>query len=207
MRRWEAMPELKHAELIDGVVLMASPVSSPHADVHFPLTTWLGIYVAATPGCRGGVDATWLMGPKNIPQPDIAIRILPEHGGQSRIEGQYTAGAPELVVEIAATSRARDLGPKLKLYENMGVREYLVALTSKKQFLWRTLTPNGYEPIADSNDGIMRSHFFPGLWLDPQALWSGDQARVFAVLQEGLATPEHGAFVAKLAQSRQRERS
>src|SRR5437763_671939 len=83
MRRWEAMPELKHAELIDGVVHMPSPVSRGHSNYHFVLSGWLGYYTANTPGCEGGSEGTWLMGSRNVPQPDITLRILPERGGQS----------------------------------------------------------------------------------------------------------------------------
>jgi Uma2 family endonuclease len=199
MRRWEAMPDLKHAELIDGTVYMPSPVSSPHSLFHFTLSYWLGAYEAHTPGCQGGMEGTWLMGERNVPQPDTTLRILPEKGGQSRDEGDYTAGAPELIVEVAVSSRVRDLGIKLKLYERMGVQEYLVAVTEKAQLIWNVLTPSGYQPLAADADGIMRSGCFPGLWLDPAALWALDKVQINTVLQQGLATPEHAAFVARLA--------
>lgn len=201
MRRWEAMPELKHAELIDGIVHMPSPVSLKHSDYHFPLSAWLGLYAAQTSGCRGGLEGTWLMGDRDVSQPDITLRILPESGGQSWVEGEYTAGAPELIVEVAVTSRARDLGAKLSLYERMGVREYLVAVPSTQQLFWKELAEGGYRSLDPGADGILRSHCFPGLWLDPDALWRLDLARVFAVLQEGLASPEHAVF-AKAIQCR-----
>ncbi len=202
LRRWEAMPDLKHAELIDGIVYMPSPVSLQHAKFHLPLAGWIANYAASTPGCQGGVEGTWLMSDRDVSQPDLALRILPEYGGQSREQDEYTAGAPELIVEIAASSRARDLGVKLKLYERMGVREYLVAVTGKQQFLWKELTENGYRPLDPDADGIIRSRTFPGLWLDPAALWNIDLPRLFAVLHQGLATPEHTSFVARLVGSK-----
>ena len=198
MRRWESMPDLKHAELIDGIVYMPSPVSRKHGDFHGPQATWLGYYAVNTPGCWSGLEGTWLMGERNVPQPDITLRILPEHGGHSRNEGEYSAGAPELVLEVAVSSRARDLGVKKNLYERMGVREYLIAVAGKEQFLWKELAPGRYQPFLPGPDGIFRSRFFPGLWLDPAALWSRDLARMFAVLQQGLATPEHTACVTRL---------
>ena len=106
------------------------------------------------------------------------------------------------MLEVAASSRARDLGAKLKLYERKGVCEYLVAVTGKQRFPWKVLTSRGYQPLDADADGIVRSRCFSGLWLDPAALWKLDQARLFAVLQKGLATPEHSAFVARLASSR-----
>ncbi len=199
--RWEAMPDLKHAELIDGIVHIPSPVSRNHSDFHFPLAGWISYYTANTLGCRGGLNGTWIMGKRDVPQPDIALRILPEYGGQSRVEGEYAAGAPELVIEVAVSSRTRDLGAKLRLYERMGVREYLIAVAGQKQLLWKVLSPDGFQSLDPDDDGVMRSRCFPGLWLDPAALWRLDQARVFAVLQQGLATPEHAAFVARLAGS------
>jgi Uma2 family endonuclease len=199
LRRWEAMPDLKHAELIDGIVYMPSPVSNKHSDFHFPLATWLGVYEANTPGCRGGIEATWIMGERNVPSPDLALRILPEHGGQSRNQGEYSAGAPELIVEIAVSSRARDLGAKLRLYERMGVREYLVAVVSQAKFIWHEWTANGFQTLEPDPDGILRSRCFPGLWLDAAALWRNDRMRVLAVLQQGLDSPEHAAFVARIA--------
>jgi Uma2 family endonuclease len=201
LRRWEAMPELKHAELIDGIVYMPSPVSIEHADYHLPLSGWLANYVAATPGCRAGADGTWLMGERNVPQPDIALRILPDYGGQSRVEGKYPAGAPELIVEVAASSRARDLGIKLKLYERMGVREYLIALPGESRLIWYEWSAGGYRRLEPGADGIFRSVCFPGLWLSPDALWRLDLQQLFAVLREGIATPEHAAFVERLGGS------
>jgi Uma2 family endonuclease len=199
MRRWEAMPDLKHAELLDGIVYMPSPVSLPHADFHSPLAMWLSVYSAHTPGCRSGIQGTWIMGERDVPQPDLALRILPEFGGQSRVEGKYPVGAPELIVEVAFSSRARDLGVKLKLYERLSVREYLVAVVSRSKFIWHERTPGGFDVRDPDADGILRSRYFPGLWLDTAALWRLDQLRVLDTVQQGLATPEHAEFVARLA--------
>ncbi len=195
LRRWEAMPELKHAELIDGIVYLPSPVSHTHSQFHGALYRWLAHYADGTPGCEAGLEATWVMGNRSVPQPDTTLRILPERGGQSKVDGDFTAGAPELVIEIAVSSRSRDLGAKLKLYERMGVREYLIAVTGQSKLIWNVWSAEGYQPLETGADGIFRSPCFPGLWLDPRALWSLDQPRLFAVLQQGLSTPEHARFV------------
>src|SRR5262249_35110504 len=103
MRRYDAMPNLKKAELINGVVFMPSPVRSDrHADPHSDLVTLFGVYRAATPGTRCGADGTVRLDDDNVPQPDVNLRILPTHGGQARVDGDgYIAGAPELVAEVA----------------------------------------------------------------------------------------------------------
>ncbi|HUH62604.1 MAG TPA: Uma2 family endonuclease, partial [Terracidiphilus sp.] len=128
-------------------------------------------------------------------------RILPEFGGQSRIEGGYTAGAPELIVEVAISSRSRDLGSKLRRYQKMGVSEYLVVVVSESKLIWHEHTGKAFERRNPDADGIHRSRKFPGLWLDVAALWRLDRLRVVEVLQQGIATPEHAAFVSELAEA------
>src|SRR5437773_3526034 len=86
VRRWEAMPQVKLAELIRGVVYMPSPLSLRHGSTENAVATWLGVYRAATPGCEAANNTTWLMAPDSAPQPDTSLRILPECGGQSRTE-------------------------------------------------------------------------------------------------------------------------
>ncbi len=196
LHRWEAMPDLKHAELIDGVVFMSSPVSLDHGDTHHDISTWVGVYRSRTPGCKSGVDSTWVMGPKDIPQPDVNLRILSARGGQSGETGKYGAGAPELIVEVSGSSLSRDLGIKLELYRRVGVREYLTVQLNPRKIVWREFADSSYRDIQPDADAILRSLVFPGLWLDPEALWNGAP---LPALERGLASPEHAAFVQRLA--------
>src|SRR3989442_10899096 len=129
LRRYEAMPELKKAELIEGVVYMPSPVrAGAHSDPHFDLIGWLALYRAMTPGVQGGDNATLQLDlGLNVPQPDAHLRILPEYGGRSRTnEDGYLTGSPEWVGEVAASSASYDLHDKLKAYERNHVQEYVV---------------------------------------------------------------------------------
>jgi len=198
LRRWEAMPELKRAELIDGIVYMPSPVGRSHSSHELKMAMWIGAYESATPGTEGASNPTVLL-LGNAPQPDVFLRILAEYGGQSRTEGELAAGPPELAVEVCATSKAYDLGPKLKLYERAGVREHLTLILKPAQVIWRELVDGKYVLFEADPDGILRSRVFPGLWLDSAAAIAGDGARVLAVLQQGLASPEHAEFVRTLA--------
>ncbi len=159
------MPEVKFAELIDGVVYMPSPVGSDHGSTEFSVVTWLGMYVASTPGCRGGSQATWLM-LEDAPQPDSYLWILPEYGGQSRIEGKYHAGAAELAGEICLTSAAYDLGVKKALYQTAGVREYVAVVVEEEEIRWHRLVNGVYQLCQPTSKGVFRSKTFPGLWLD-----------------------------------------
>jgi Uma2 family endonuclease len=199
MRRYELTPPGFRAELIGGVVRVASPLSRPHGRSSIEISTWLGWYLVHTPGVEGLNDTTTLMDELGVPQPDSQLRILPEYGGQSRNEGEYVGGAPELVVETARSSRKIDLGAKRDDYERGGVQEYIVVALDAKEVHWHVCRGDKLVRIAPDADGIHRSAVFPGLWLDPAALLKKDLAGVIATLERGLATPEHAEFVAGLA--------
>ena len=198
-RRYLAMPEVKKAELIEGVVYMPSPVSQKrHSGPHFLLVLWLGHYFEATPGVEGGDNATLRLDLENEPQPDALLRIVPALGGQSRDSGGYIGGAPELIAEVAASSASYDLHDKRRAYQRNGVCEYVVWRVEDAAIDWFVLRNDRYERLELDSEGRYRSQVFPGLWLDPAALVRGDMARHLAVLQQGLASPEHVEFAAKL---------
>ncbi|AUT00020.1 hypothetical protein CLI64_06280 [Nostoc sp. CENA543] len=198
-RRYHAMPHLKKAELIEGVVYVASPVrAKKHGKPHSQIMTWLGTYEASTPGVETLDNTTVLLDADNEPQPDAILRI--ENGGQSRInKNDYVEGAPELIVEIAASSASYDLHEKLKVYRRNQVQEYLVWRVYDRQFDWFKLQAGEYIQLATNTDNIIYSQVFPGLWLDKSALLSGNLAQVLNILQQGLSTIEHQEFVKKLA--------
>ena len=203
-RRYEAMPHVKKAELIEGVVYMPSPVrvehhGTPHAD----FVTWLGIYRAWTPGVRIADNTTVRLDMDNEPQPDALAFLLPTHGGQVHISADdYVEGAPELVGEIAASTASIDLNAKFRSYQRNGVREYVVWRTLDRLVDWFVSRDSRFVPLSPGNDGILRSEVFPGLWLDARALVVSDLAAVLRVLQRGLESPEHTAFVERLQKAR-----
>jgi len=200
LRRYEAMPEVKKAELLNGIVYMASPVRfDQHAEPDNLVQTWLGTYSIATPGVKAATNGTTRLGPDDVPQPDGLLRLLPESGGQARLDPKgYLQGAPELVVEVAASSASLDVREKLATYRRAGVREYLVWRTEDEAIDWWILEEDEYRPLPVGADGVVRSRIFPGLWLDTSALLAEDGAKVMAKLQEGLQSPEHTSFVAEL---------
>src|SRR3982751_5183580 len=85
LRRYEAMPHLRKAELIEGIVYMPSPVRvDAHAGPDNLIQTWLGNYSWATPGVQAAANATVKFDMDNVPQPDAFLRILEGFGGASR---------------------------------------------------------------------------------------------------------------------------
>ena len=197
-RRYQAMSYLKKAELVEGVVYMASPLRiRSHGEPHADLIGWLWTYKTVTPGIVLGDNPTVRLDPDNEPQPD-AVLFIP--GRQATIsEDDYIEGAPELVLEVAASSVAIDLHDKKRAYRRSGVREYIVWRTLDSQVDWFVLKADEYVCQLPDEQGIVRSDIFPGLWLAVSALLSGEMTTVLAVLQQGLNSPEYQAFVQQLA--------
>jgi Uma2 family endonuclease len=197
--RYEAMPPDTRAELIGGIVFMPSPLKRPHGRLHVRLNGWLLDYEDATPGVQAFDNATTILNDENEPQPDSCLLIAT--GGQTRDEDEYIAGSPELLIEVASSSESIDLHRKKDEYEQADVKEYLVIALRQRRVYWFVRRGGRFEELAPGQDGILRSEVFPGLWLDPAALLQLDGRRLKEVLRQGLATPEHAAFVAKLAGS------
>ena len=199
LRRWDAMPDVRLAELIDGIVHMPSPLSVIHAELEPRLSGWLWAYCLFTHGCALRGNVTTRMSHDSVPQPDLSLTIPAELGGQSRLEGEYPSGAPELIIEVSHSTFARDSGVKKRLYARSGVREYLIVRPGKRQILWQELVNGKFQLIAPDSDGLYRSRVFPALWLDAEALWNNDLKALYAVVERGAATEEHQAFLRKLA--------
>lgn len=199
--RYAAMPPSTRAELIGGVVYMPSPLYYDHGSEGLAAGTWIGYYMARTPGLAGTDNTSTRLHGAGESQPDYSLLIPPERGGQVRIERGIIMGGPELVVEIARSSRKTDLGPKKGDYERAGVREYVVVALDPDEVFWFVLREGRFERRAAGGDGFYRSEAFPGLWLDPEALFARDHARLVAAVDLGVATPEHAAFVARLGRA------
>jgi hypothetical protein len=202
-RRYKACPEDVKAELIGGIVCMASPLKRPHGQYHPELSGVFWLYKGMTPGVEVLDKTTTILDDASEPQPDLELRILRDYGGQSsENEEDYVAGGPELVAEVAESSRAIDLGSKRDDYARAGVVEYLVLDVTEPALHWFDL--KAQQEITPNRKGLGKSRIFPGLWLDVPALLERDSPRLVAAVQHGLASREHAAFVKRLARARRR---
>jgi Uma2 family endonuclease len=197
--RYEALPRSIKAELIGGTVYVSSPLKGPHGQIHSELNHWVVEYVRFTPGTRSFDNATTILGPESEPQPDVCLLIRPACGGQTHEEDEYIVGAPELVLEVASSTESIDLHAKKADYERGGVLEYVVVALRQGQVFWFVRRAGVFQELPPGSDGIYRSEVFPGLWLDPVAVFQGDVNRQVEVNRAGVSTPEHAAFVARLA--------
>ncbi|MCF2149714.1 Uma2 family endonuclease [Desmonostoc muscorum LEGE 12446] len=199
-RRYAAAPHIKKAELIEGIVYVASPLRhEQHGKPHSRVITWLGVYQSLTPGVDLSVEPTVRLDLDNEPQPDAVLFIEPDAGGQTRLSSDgYIEGSPELIVEIAASSVAIDRGSKKQVYRRNGVLEYVIWQSYENQIEWFCLVDGDYQLVSPGADGIIRSQVFPGLWLAVEALLNNQMVRVLEVVQAGLKSAEHNAFVQQL---------
>ena len=201
--RYSVMPQVKKAELIEGIVHMASPVRArKHGKPHASIMLWLGSYWQAMPKLELLDNSTVRLDMDNEPQPDACLRIEAEAGGNSRVtEDDYIEGPPELIVEIAASTASYDLhDKKKKAYRRNGVQEYLVWRVLDGQLDWFVLEDGAYVELMADDDGITRSRVFPGLWLRVEDLLEGNLPGLVAGVNEGLASEAAKAFRESLGQ-------
>ena len=94
---------------------------------------------------------------------------------------------------------------KLPIYRRHGVRECLIWRVPDREIDWFVLRGDQYERLSPGTDSVYRSEVLPGLWLDAAALVRGDLAAVSRVAQQGLASPDHTAFVRRLEEEAARQ--
>jgi Uma2 family endonuclease len=182
-RRYLLRPDIKKAELVEGVVYVPSPVRfDRHAEQTGAVVLWLGTYASRTPGVRFGNEGTIFLDGGNEPQPD-AVLWRPEPGAARLTEDGYLEGAPQLVVEVAASSVSYDLHEKKEAYRRNGVREYVVWRVLDAAIDWFRLADGVYVQVQPDADGLIESEQFPGLRLDVVRMLAGDLTSVLAALR------------------------
>jgi Uma2 family endonuclease len=196
-RRYQAYLDDVKFELVEGTVYLAAPLHRQHALYHSHLNALLFIYKSKRPGVEVLDYPTTILGPESEPQPDLVLRVLLSHGGRSReTPDQYIHGPPELIVEIAHSTRSIDMYQKRREYVHSGVREYLVLCVEEAAFHGFRFKPHG--KLAADEHGVLRSNVFPGLWIDCTAVLADNHATAARTLRNGIASPEHAAFVRRL---------
>jgi Uma2 family endonuclease len=200
-RRYQKCPKGERWELVGGIAYLTSPPGLTHSDFDEELGFLLGLYRRSTPGVQVLHGATTILGDESEPQPDLGLRVRPEYRGQSRTVKDYVEGPPELLIEIAHSTQALDLHQKRTDYQRAGVLEYIVVCTEEQELHWFDFRTD--RPIRPDRAGVSRSKVFPGLWIDGAALLKLDSARVVEIVQQGLASPAHAAFVRRLKQALQ----
>lgn len=190
-RRYSARPDITKAELIQGVVYVSSPERfAVHSEQQNAFIVWLGTYAARRSGVRFGSNATIFIGDDSEVQPDgFLFRDPPPSPGAARETATgYLEGAPQLVVEIAASSAAYDLHDKMEVYRRAGVHEYIVWQVFERRLHWFRLRGGEYVRIEPNERDVIESEVFPGLRLAVTKMLALDLASVLDELAGGEST-------------------
>lgn len=183
---------------------MMAPAGFEHGSSGFETCGMLAWYATRTPGVVGVSGATVLLGERSEPEPDAALLIAPEYGGQTRLKKiknkHYIEGPPELVLEVSHSTVGIDLHAKRSDYTLAGVLEYIVVCLEEKVIRWFDLPVD--KELSLDRQGVLKCLAFPGLWIDTKALLRRDLIRLFATLEKGLASVAHEEFVAKLGSAK-----
>ena len=188
-RRYCARPDIARAELIEGVVYVSSPTSASHGEPHAAVVGWLYVYKARRPELRLADNTTVFIDEDSEVQPDACLyrgaptgRVRVIDGEEGGTRTTYLAGAPELIVEVAASSASYDLHSKKRVYERAGVREYVVWQVYERRIDWFALHGGAYVLLEPDARGVIESEVFPGLRLAREKMLAGDDAGVLAEL-------------------------
>lgn len=202
-RRYKAMPHVKKAELVEGVVYMPSPARhQQHARPNASAVGWLLAYATETPGTDFTDNGTLRLDYDNEVQPDAALFVVEKLGGRCHATpDDYLEGPPELIVEIAASTASYEMHSKRQVYRRSGVQEYLVFLTLEEEVVWFFLDDGEYKLLTPDDQGIFRSRVFPGLRLQASHVWDGNLTGLMDTLRQGLASQEHIDFAGALERS------
>jgi Uma2 family endonuclease len=182
-RRYSARPDIRKAELVDGVVYMPSPVRSrQHGRPHSFVMGWLAVYVSLTPDVFLEDNTTVYLDDRGEVQPDACLWRT-EPGGPRETDDGYIEGAPQLIVEVAASSVSYDLHEKKEAYRRNSVGEYVVWRVLDAAIDWFRLRDGAYVQIEPDAAGLIESEQFPGLRLHVPSMLAGDLASVLAALR------------------------
>ena len=184
-RRYYARPDLRKAELINGVVYVASPMRhTPHAKPVTLVHLWLGVYAGEhDDAVDASADATLRLGPTSEVQPDGCLFRRPPVGRVRETEDSYLEGPPELVFEVAASSASYDLHDKKELYRRAGMQEYIVWRTLDGAIDWFRLVGDDHVRVEPDEHGVIESTVFPGLRLPVERMLAMDRRAVRAAVE------------------------
>ncbi len=181
------IPEGMKADLIEGVIFVASPDNIHHYDInswyHAILRNFLR--VRKIKGRLFGYRIAFRLGEEDGPEPDVAY-LIPKHC--QRIRKTFIDGPPDHALEIVSPdSVGRDYQKKRLQYERAGVKEYWIIDPLEERMTCYRLGKNGKYKEVRPRDGMIHSQVIPGFWVKPAWFWLTPLPDEDEVLREILA--------------------
>ena len=186
---YRLVPDGRKADLIDGVIFMASP-DSLRANELTIFVCWLMKGFVETRGVGGSVLSSrfaFELSEIRAPEPDVAyvrperVHLLAERGMR---------GGPDVAVEIVSReSRNRDYGEKRQLYQDAGVTEYWIIDPVQQRVEFLVLQGGRYDIAPLEENRRFHSRALPGFWLDVQWLLAHPLPHATGCLEQILADP------------------
>jgi Uma2 family endonuclease len=172
------------ADLIDGEILMHSPVSLPHANLTIFLDRLLAAFIELR-GLGGVVHREAIavrLSQRSVVLPDIAFYTREQ---ESLFRETHIPMAPTWVAEVLSPSTAlNDVGRKFAKYEEYGVQEYWVLDPKTLGHRFYDRRDNLLVEFGQ-NEEIIRSRAIPGFWV--KRIWLNRQLRANSTVAETLA--------------------
>jgi Uma2 family endonuclease len=179
-------PDGEKADLLDGVIYVASPDNTIAADLNGWLYSLIYTFVEVIDLGKAYVSrVAFRIGPKRGPEPDIGF--VPKELESMRTRG-YIDGPPSLAVEIVSPdSVSRDYVQKRAIYEEAGVREYWIIDPDAKRATFLRLREGHFKTVTPARH-IFHSQVLPGFFVDVRWLWRKRRPRVYDLVRHLLET-------------------
>jgi Uma2 family endonuclease len=171
------------ADLIDGVIYMASPDSYVDDQLAGFLSSLMrGFAEAHDLGKVFGSRFAFRLSPLRAPEPDVAFVKQDRLG---LVDARGMNGGPDVAVEVVShDSRSRDYGEKKRLYEDAGVAEYWIVDPGQRRAEFYRLEQALYRLTPLDHNRVFRSQALHGFWLDVEWLFVGELPKTSEKLAE-----------------------
>lgn len=175
--------EDEKADLLDGVIYMASPESTDDNSLEGWLHLLMGGFVAELDLGEVYISrVAFRITEKQGPEPDLGFVAKKR---RKIIHRGFVAGPPDIAVEIVSPdSVQRDYIEKRQIYEHAGVREYWIIDPAERRATFLRLTRGKFREVVLEDGHIFRSAALSGLWLDVRWLWAKRRPSALRLVQK-----------------------
>jgi len=171
------------ADLIDGVIYMASPDNTDANELQGWLATILSLFLDEVDlGKLYTSRVAFRLAKRNSPEPDIAfVKKQRLH----LVKRGHVEGPPDAAIEIVSPdSIQRDYLKKRRQYQRFKVPEYWIIDEVRQRVVMLRLGEDGKYHQVKPKNGELHSEVLPGFWFRPEWFWQQPLPKKTKILQE-----------------------